>query len=83
LANQLGETLSQKDVPMPAPKQRDLELTRQQVCEWLRGRLPEARDLRITELTGPSTTGFSSDTLMFEAEWFNGGAQRERLVLRM
>jgi aminoglycoside phosphotransferase (APT) family kinase protein len=68
---------------MPPPKQRDLELTRQQVCKWLHPKLPGARDLQLSELRGPSTTGFSSDTLMFEAEWFNGGAQRERLVLRM
>ena len=37
---------------MPAPKPRDLELTRKQLLEWLPGVLPGARDLRIENLTG-------------------------------
>ncbi len=68
---------------MPPPKRRDLELTRRQLCDWLRARLPGAVDLQISDLCGPSTTGFSSDTLMFDAQWFDGLPRRERLVLRM
>jgi len=67
---------------MPAPR-RDLELTHRQLRDWLRRKLPQARDLTITDLSGPSETGFSSDTLLFDAEWTDGaGAQRERLVAR-
>ncbi len=68
---------------MPPPKTRDLALTRQRLCAWLAGKLDGARDLRIGELTGPSTTGFSSDTVMFDAEWTESGhAHCERLVAR-
>jgi len=68
---------------MPPPR-RDLELTRAQLQEWLSQRLPDADDLRIPEIAGPSTTGFSSDTLLFDAHWQAGGAARcERLVARL
>ena len=67
---------------MPVPR-RDLELTRHQLREWLRHKLPNARDLALTELVGPSETGFSSDTLLFDVEWSDaGGARRERFVAR-
>ena len=68
---------------MPAPKTRDLELTRSQLAEWLRGKLPGAKSVTIASLSGPSETGFSSDTLMFDAEWSDGArAHSERLVAR-
>ena len=69
---------------MPAPKHRDLDLTRNQLSRWLAEKLPGARDLRAGELTGPSETGFSSDTLLFDAEWTQGGeARRECFVARL
>ncbi len=67
---------------MPAPR-RDLDLTRRQLTAWLRTKLPDARELAIDEVRGPSETGFSSDTLMFDARWLDGaGARHERLVAR-
>jgi aminoglycoside phosphotransferase (APT) family kinase protein len=67
---------------MPPPR-RDLDRTREQLCAWLAAKLPGARELHITELTGPSETGFSSDTLMFDAEWTaRNRVCRERLVAR-
>lgn len=67
---------------MPAPR-RDLDLTRQQLEAWMQERLPEARALRIERLRGPSETGFSSDTLIFDACWMDaGGARSEALVAR-
>ena len=68
---------------MPPPKKRDLALTRRRLCTWLAGKLDSASDLQVTELTGPSETGFSSDTVMFDAQWTeNGRARRDRLVAR-
>ena len=68
---------------MPAPKTRDLEVTRAQLADWLRGKLPGAKSVTIASLSGPSETGFSSDTLMFDAEWTDGArARTERLVAR-
>ena len=68
---------------MPAPR-RDLELTNRQLRDWLRRKLPGVRDLAINDLGGPSETGFSSDTLMFDVEWSDpSGRHRERLVARL
>jgi|SRR5579862_1326205 len=67
---------------MPPPR-RDLDLTRTQLSAWLARRLGGARDVRIGELKGPSETGFSSDTIMFAAQWIDGGPQRARLVARL
>jgi aminoglycoside phosphotransferase (APT) family kinase protein len=67
---------------MPVPR-RDLDLTRAKLRDWLATRLSGACDLRIGELKGPSETGFSSDTLLFDAEWTDGGPQRTRLVARL
>lgn len=67
---------------MPAPR-RDLALTRTRLRDWLAAQLAGARDVHVGELQGPSATGFSSDTLMFDAEWSDNGTQRARLVARL
>lgn len=68
---------------MPQPR-RDLDATRAALRPWLRARLPEASKLELSELTGPSDTGFSSDTLLFDARIQEGGRERvERLVARL
>ncbi len=69
---------------MPAPKERDLEQTRKDLERWLAGRLSEATDVRVGELSGPGTTGFSSDTILFDASWEEAGTRVERpLVARI
>jgi aminoglycoside phosphotransferase (APT) family kinase protein len=69
---------------MPAPQGRDLELTRRSLLSWLRTRLPEAQDLRVSGLTGPGATGFSSDTLMFDLAWRQDSDEwRKELVVRI
>jgi aminoglycoside phosphotransferase (APT) family kinase protein len=68
---------------MPGPRERDLEATRERLAPWLRARLG-ADAVSLSELTGPSETGFSSDTLLFEASARTDGAvRRERLVARL
>ncbi|MFD0853709.1 phosphotransferase family protein, partial [Actinomadura adrarensis] len=51
---------------MPVPDQRDPEVTLAKLTGWLDGHLPGAR---IPVLDTPATSGFSNETLMFEAEW--------------
>jgi len=69
---------------MPIPPQRDLSEARQQLCRWLAGRLPEGRDVVVSEITGPSFTGFSNETLMFDAEWTADGQRcRHGMVARV
>jgi aminoglycoside phosphotransferase (APT) family kinase protein len=70
---------------VPVPDQRDPELTRTRLEAWLSARLPAAREVRITDMQTPSTTGFSAETLMFDACWSEPGAGpcRRRLVAKV
>src|SRR5436309_2826294 len=69
---------------MPLPQQRDPEATRRQLAPWLARRMPQARDLAITNLAPPAATGFSNDTLLFDLEWTEDGrARRQGMVVRI
>jgi hypothetical protein len=69
---------------MPIPAQRDLEATRSTLTDWLAGKLPDARDLTLGPLVAPAGTGFSNDTLLFDATWTEGGETRgEEYVARI
>jgi len=66
---------------MPKPRERDLERTGKTLTQWLAKKLPDAGELSIEGLRGPSSTGFSSDTLMFDL--CMAGGRREPLVVRL
>lgn len=67
---------------MPHPEKRDLESTRSGLERWLAGKV-RAAGVEVELFGGPSSTGFSSDTLLFDAEWANhSGLHREHLVIR-
>lgn len=69
---------------MPIPKQRNPEVTARQLADYLARRMPEARDVTVTKVTPPETTGFSTDTLLFDATWTTAGRREERgLVARV
>jgi aminoglycoside phosphotransferase (APT) family kinase protein len=69
---------------MPIPTQRDPEATRRALRDWLAGKLPAAESLEISDLSGPAATGFSNETILFEAWWSQDGEkQREEFVLRV
>ena len=61
---------------MPIPEQRDLDKARGVIRDWLAGKLPGAKDLTISELIGPAFTGFSNETLLFDASWDEDGEAR-------
>jgi aminoglycoside phosphotransferase (APT) family kinase protein len=63
---------------MPEPSVRDLARTRLQLTEWLASRLPNAKQVAISELVKPAGSGFSSDTLIFEVSYRKGGEVRTR-----
>lgn len=65
---------------MPAPR-RDLEQTRKQILAWFPSRLPGATQIDVSEITGPGATGFSSDTLMFDLRYRQGGRDEHRSVV--
>ena len=68
---------------MPVPQQRDLEVARRSLSAWLAGRL-DADDIRLSSIEGPAFTGFSNETLLFDAEWTAGKeAHRQGMVARV
>jgi aminoglycoside phosphotransferase (APT) family kinase protein len=62
---------------MPVPDQRDPEVTRTVLTRWLDQHLP---GVKITHLQTPETTGFSNETLLFDAEHHG---RSEALVARV
>jgi len=69
---------------MPTMWKRDLAADRAKLAEWLQRRLPEARDLELSELIEPQYSGFSNETLLCDASWSEGGGpRRESFVIRV
>lgn len=67
---------------MPVPSRRDHDALRARLVPWLADRLGTAPTL--TAFTVPETSGFSSETLLFDATWTEAGAARTaRWVVRM
>jgi aminoglycoside phosphotransferase (APT) family kinase protein len=66
-------------------QERDPELVRARLAEWLAPRLPGgAGGVEVGELTVPSGSGFSNETHLFDATWGEGDARvTRRLVLRV
>jgi len=55
---------------------RDPIAQRRTLRRWLAGRMPDGASPEISELTSPSATGMSSETLLFDARWLEGGEKR-------
>jgi aminoglycoside phosphotransferase (APT) family kinase protein len=70
---------------MAVPHRRDLEATRTQLAAWLTDRVENARDVEVSPITGPAATGYSHETLLFDARWIGpDGTPHERsLVARV
>ena len=69
---------------MPTPWQRDLGQDGPKFEAWLRRQLGSARDLALTPLVAPTSSGFSNETLLCEAQWSEAGKpRRESLVVRI
>jgi len=63
---------------------RDLEEVRQGLERALAGRVPQGTEHSVDSIGGTSATGMSSETLLFDASWQEGGQRRqERLVARV
>ncbi|MCX8071109.1 MAG: phosphotransferase family protein [Candidatus Binatia bacterium] len=50
---------------MPAPR-RDLSVVQAALTDWLRPKFPQWPSLSVANLRGPTETGYSSDTLLFD-----------------
>lgn len=63
---------------------RDREQTRASLEGWLRDRLGDDADARITDFVVPEANGMSSETILFDAEWTEDGERAgHRLVMRL
>ncbi len=68
---------------MPIPEQRDLEATRGILAAWLVGNLG-VDAVEVGPIQGPALTGFSNETLLFDATYTRRGRQvTEGLVVRV
>lgn len=54
---------------MALPTPRDLDAARPVLGAWLARQLDGATDVRVSEIGGPPATGFSNETLIFDASW--------------
>src|SRR3954454_15306925 len=69
---------------MALPEQRDREKARTALTGWLHRKLGGVTDLELSELSGPPSTGFSNETLIFDATWAEGASKRsEGFVVRV
>jgi len=60
---------------------RDPEATRVLLEKWLHEQLPQADGLRVVAQDGPSATGFSNETLLFDLSWRTGGHDVQRPIV--
>ena len=59
---------------MPIPQARDVDVDPHATDAWLPRKLPQATDVAVGEITLPSGSGFSNETLLIDAAWREGGA---------
>lgn len=74
--------MSDKD--LPGKSVGDPDRHRAALERWLGENTPGASNLRIPEMEMPAATGFSNETVVFEAQWEDGGTPVARkLVARI
>ena len=60
---------------------RDLDQTRQGLSQWFSKKMPAAKDLQLTEMVRPTSSGFSNDTFICHLEWREDGKSHSRKVV--
>ena len=59
-----------------APEVRDLTGLARSLEEWLARRMPDARDIRLSNFSYPLGAGMSHETILFDAAWRAGASER-------
>ncbi|MEZ5737671.1 MAG: phosphotransferase family protein [Novosphingobium sp.] len=59
-----------------APATRDLDDLAKDLAGWLAGKLSDASDITLENLTYPRGAGQSHETILFDAKWQEGGRER-------
>jgi len=60
----------------PTRSSRDPAALREQLRRWLATQLPGGSKPEVSEVSSPSATGMSSETLLFDASWSEKGGRR-------
>lgn len=70
---------------MPVPAQRDREEARGSLTRWIEARRPGSEDVWVSEVGGPAYSGYSHETLLFDARWkdVEGRRREHRFVARV
>lgn len=63
---------------LPGKSVGDPDRHRASLEQWLRAQMPQAENLRIPEMEMPAATGFSNETVVFDATWSEGGEPVQR-----
>ena len=63
---------------MPTHWTRDLAADSVKFRRWIERRLPDARDVAITDLVSPASSGFSNETLLFDLSYREDGTEHRR-----
>lgn len=64
-------------------QKRDPEVAKRALAGWLAGKLPDASGIEIHVAGASEVSGFSSDTIIFDATWReSGAARRQGFVVR-
>jgi aminoglycoside phosphotransferase (APT) family kinase protein len=62
----------------------ELGQARKNLTGWLRGQLPDAADVSVSEVTSPTASGMSNEILIFDASWAEQGDRVDKgLVARV
>lgn len=68
--------MSDIETPVNTRSSRDPEELRVRMEDWLATQLPPGAEPKVPEVKSPSANGMSSETLLFDASWTEGGAAR-------
>ncbi len=67
-----------------APNVRELTELAATLVQWLGSQMPQALDIRVTNLSYPLGAGMSHETILFDASWREGSAEKAQgLVVRI
>lgn len=64
-----------------APNVRDLDALAATLSHWLGRQLADAQDIIVTNLSYPLGAGMSHETILFDAEWREGGARQSQCMV--
>jgi len=76
VANETHESVEIETVEAIKRSTRDPVQLRQSLRAWLAEQLPAGAGPELSQVTSPSTSGMSSETLLFDATWREAGAAR-------